>query len=218
VYFVENYDDSSDFAAIPEPPDRMNQLYLQRLRTTLEKIAWLEPADWSSYEHHIEKIEFGKKQYLLRAGQVENHVYFVLTGAVRLFFQKDDREICVDFGFEGQLISSYLSFLTREPSLLNVQALTPIFALRLHHRHVQQLFGASKENERFGRTVAERIYVAKLKREMMLLSQSAEEKYRHLLHKHPTIIQQVPVKDIASYLGIHPESLSRIRKQVREFS
>jgi CRP-like cAMP-binding protein len=194
------------------------QQYLQQLRIALTKIAWTTPDDWASYEQRIEKIEVTKKQYLLRSGQVEQYVYFIISGVSRLFFEKESREICVDFGFEGQLISSYLSFLTREPSQINIQALTPMLLLRLHHRHVQELFGASKENERFGRAIAERIYVAKLKREMMLLSLTAEEKYRYLLNKHPSIIQQVPVKDIASYLGIHSESLSRIRKQVRQLS
>lgn len=187
---------------------------LVALKALFAKFVDFLPDEWSHYEHHIERVEFKKKEFLTECNEVENHIYFIEEGIVRQYFISQEREICLDFGFRHNLISAYVSFLTREPSLLCIQALTPVKALRIHYDAVQQLHNISKNSERFGRLVAEQLYRVKLQREMVLLSMSAEEKYRHMLQKRPEFIQMIPVKDIASYLGIHPETLSRIRKNI----
>lgn len=184
------------------------------LKALFAKFVDFLPDEWSHYEHHIEWVEFRKKEFLTKCDEVENYIYFIEEGLTRQYFISSEREICLDFGFRHNLISAYVSFLTREPSALCIQALTSVRALRIHYDAVQQLHNISKNSERFGRLVAEQLYRVKLQREMMLLSLSAEEKYRHMLQKQPEFIQMIPVKDIASYLGIHPETLSRIRKNI----
>jgi len=172
------------------------------------------PEEWDHYEQHIEAVEYRKKAFLTRSGETENYIYFLTQGVTRQFFVDGEREICLDFGFKNNLVSSYVSFLDRQPSQLNIQAITPIKALRVDYDAVQHLHNRSKNSERFGRLVAEHLYRSKLQREMLLLSLGAEEKYRYLLSKQPEFVQMIPVKDIASYLGIHPETLSRIRKSI----
>lgn len=186
----------------------------QALKAVLTKFVDFLPDEWSHYEQHLEAVEFRKKQFLTRCDEVENHIYFLTEGLTRQYFISHEREICLDFGFRHNLVSAYVSFLTREPSSLCIQALTPVKALRVHYDVVQQLHNSSKNSERFGRLVAEHLYRTKLQREMVLLSLSAEEKYRYMLQKRPEFVQMIPVKDIASYLGIHPETLSRIRKHI----
>lgn len=187
---------------------------LVALKALFAKFVDFLPDEWSHYEQHIEWVEFKKKEFLTECYEVEEYIYFIEEGLTRQYFMSHDREICLDFGFRHNLVSAYVSFLTREPSLLCIQALSPVKALRIHHDAVQTLHNTSKNSERFGRLVAEQLYRVKLQREMVLLSLNAEEKYRYMLQKHPEFIQMIPVKDIASYLGIHPETLSRIRKNI----
>lgn len=186
----------------------------EKLRTILSKVASFDEAEWNHYQQHVELVVFEKKDLLTNKGDVEQYVYFILSGIVRHFFVRDEREVCVDFGFEKNLVSSYSSFVTRKPSEISLQALTNVKAFRMHYDHIEAIYALSKKHEHFGRVIAERLFAHRLQREMMLLSMSAEEKYRHLLSKRPELIRKIPVKDIASYLGIHPESLSRIRSKM----
>lgn len=190
---------------------------MSQLNTLPERFAILNdfPAkEWEFYEKYAEHVQYHKKGLLTSMGEVENYIYFIKSGAVRSYFIKDKREICVDFGFENDFVSAYTSFLTRLPSDVHVQALSHVQAMRVHYQFVYQMSEISKLHERFGRVIAERLYMNKPRREMQLLSHSAEENYRDLIENHPEVVKYIPVKDIASYLGIHPESLSRIRKNM----
>lgn len=192
----------------------LDSAYLEILKKRFIHFASFLSDEWEEYGKHADVISFKKKEILTSFGEVENYVYFILKGAVRLYFKPDNREICLDFGFEQEVVSAYVSFLTREPSQVAIQTLLPGVALRIRYEHIQHLHDSSKNHERFGRLMAEHLYITKLKREMILLSLTAEEKYQRLMHEHPNLIQHLPVKDIASYLGIHPESLSRIRRNL----
>lgn len=172
------------------------------------------PEEFEYYQQKVEYKEISKKGIILNEGEVENYIYFILEGVVRVFFQGDKREICVDFGFSNQLVCSFISFQTRRSSALTIQAITPVKYLRIHRDDVEAFHAISKNSERIGRLAVEVLYANKLKREMSLLSLSAEENYLLMLRRHPEIAQNVPVKDLATYLGIHPESLSRIRKKI----
>ncbi|MFN8355622.1 MAG: Crp/Fnr family transcriptional regulator [Spirosomataceae bacterium] len=187
---------------------------LATLRTIFSKIVQLEEEDWAYYEQFIEHVSFPKKAFLTKAGEVENYVYFILSGIVRNYFVRDQREVCMEFGFERHLMSSYASFVSRKASVLNLQALTQVRACRISYENLESVYSVSQKNERLGRLVAERLFAKRFDREMQLLSMSAEEKYQHLLKTQPELIRKIPVKDIASYLGIHPESLSRIRRKL----
>ncbi len=172
------------------------------------------PEELDYYQQKIEYREIPKKGIILNEGEVENYIYFVVEGVVRVFFQGEKREICVDFGFPNQLVCSFISFQTRRASALTIQAITPVKYLQIHRDDVEAFHAVSKNSERMGRLAVEILYANKLKREMSLLSLSAEENYLLMLRRHPEIAQNVPVKDLATYLGIHPESLSRIRKKI----
>ena len=186
----------------------------EKLRTILSKVASFDESEWDYYRQHVEFVVFEKKDLLTRKGDVEHYVYFILSGIVRHFFVWEEREVCLDFGFEKNLVSSYVSFVSQKPSDISIQALTSVKAFRIHYHHVEAMYAMSKRHEHFGRVIAERLFAHRLQREMILLSMSAEEKYRHLLSERPDLIRKIPVKDIASYLGIHPESLSRIRSKI----
>ncbi|RRB13560.1 Crp/Fnr family transcriptional regulator [Larkinella knui] len=192
----------------------MNPDYLARLQRYMNGIIGQKPEQWEPFISAFEYAEYPKKSFLIREGEVENYLYFILEGGTSSFFVNEGREKCLDLWFADHFVSSYMSFLTRKPSQIFIQALFPTKTLRIPHQVLQELYARRDESNKVGRLLAEGLYIARTQREIQFLSQTAEERYLDLMRKQPALIQQLPVKTVASYLGIHPESLSRIRKQV----
>ncbi|MCY7352318.1 MAG: Crp/Fnr family transcriptional regulator [Cytophagaceae bacterium] len=191
----------------------MNQA-IETLRQRLNQWVELTPEEWATYREGLHLCAFDRGRLITRRGEVENQIYFVISGIVKIYFVHGEREICVDFAFEQDLVNSFISFATRQPSVLALQAITPVEALCVSHSEVVRFNDLSKNSERLGRLIMEQLYIRKSRKEMKLLSQTAEERYFDLMTRHPEVGRQIPIKDIASYLGIHPESLSRIRKKM----
>ncbi|GAB3254983.1 Crp/Fnr family transcriptional regulator [Larkinella harenae] len=192
----------------------MKPIHSEQLRAYMNRTIGSKTDQWQSFIDAFEYIEYPKKAFLSQEGTVENYLYFLLTGATSSFLVTEGREKCLDLWFGDHFVSSYVSFLTRQPSQIFIQALFPTQALRVHYDVLQNFYQSHEESNKVGRLFAEGLYIARTQREIRFLSQTAEERYRDLLHRQPNLIQQLPVKIIASYLGIHPESLSRIRKQL----
>ena len=156
-----------------------------------------------------------RRQYLLQEGDVCNRVAFVEIGAL-YSYSIDAKGIqhIIQFAFEGWWIADLYSFLTKEPSKLNIEALEESELLLLDREQHQQLLNTVPQYETYTRILYQNAYVALQRRIEGTLGLSAEEKYLHLLKQHPSILNRVPLHLIASYLGVTPETLSRIRKQM----
>jgi CRP/FNR family transcriptional regulator, anaerobic regulatory protein len=191
----------------------MNE-HIEQYREYYRKYVNFLPEEMKFYEERLQLISVSKKDFLLREGETENYLYFVLNGIFRLYLTKDDKEICVDFAFNNQMMSSFISFKFNKPSIINIQALEDSVVFRLHRDQINEFNSLSKNSERFTRETMELLYCQKLQREITFLTTSAEERYRRLAEKQPNLVKAIAVKDLATYLGIHPESLSRIRKKV----
>lgn len=189
--------------------------YLNRLKDKLSRIAQIDEEVWNTFSKSIELKKIPRKEYLLKAGQIENEMRFICEGHTRTFFLKDDKEHCLDFCFENDFITSFTSFLKRTPSNIYIQALSDVIVLSFQHDSLERLYEVSKKGEHIGRIIAEALYIRKSQREINLLSLSAEERYNELITKNAKLVQNIPVKYLASYLGIHPESLSRIRSKLK---
>ncbi|RAJ94353.1 CRP-like cAMP-binding protein [Larkinella arboricola] len=192
----------------------MNPGYRDQLRAYMNRTIGPKSDRWESFSSAFEYVTYPKKSFLIRAGELENYLYFIVEGGTSSFFAKEGREMCLDLWFADHFVSSYVSFLTRQPSQIFIQALFPTKALRIHYDVLQAFYRQDEESNKVGRLFAEGLYISRTQREIRFLSQTAEERYLDLLQRQPELIQQLPVKTIASYLGIHPESLSRIRKQL----
>jgi CRP-like cAMP-binding protein len=155
--------------------------------------------------------EYGKDEHLTLQGETENYLYFILEGCIRNYAIHEGEDYSLDFYFAGSFTTSYMSFLMREPSSVNVQSLVPSRVIRIHYNHVQELYSRFRKIETLGRIITEALYVRRSKREFSFITQSAEQRYLSLLSNSNEIIQNIPQKYIASYLGIKAESLSRIR-------
>ena len=156
-----------------------------------------------------------KKQFLLQQGDVCNRMTFVESGA--LFSYSTDAkgaQHVIQFAFEGWWISDLYSFFTQEPSTLNIEVLENAELLTIDREQHQQLLAQVPRYETYIRLLYQNAYIALQRRVESTIGLTAEEKYVRLLDQYPTILQRMPLNLIASYLGVTPETLSRIRKQI----
>ncbi len=161
-----------------------------------------------------ERLQFKKGSLLTAQGAVENYIYFLEEGSVKFSHWVDIKEYILDFWFEGDFFTSFASLIERAPSPSQCQAMTDVTVQRIHYDQLQQVYRDSHLGSEIGRRMAERMYVHKTRKEIELLSLTAEQRYEKLLDQSKRLILEIPVKDVASYLGILPESLSRIRRKL----
>ena len=156
-----------------------------------------------------------KRQYLLQEGDASKYVAFVEKGMLRSYtVDEKGGEHIIQFAFEGWWIGDQYSFLTGEPSQYNIDALEDSELLLLSKAAEEQLMDRIPKMERFFRILLQNNLIATQRRLVSSLSHSAEEKYNELIQSCPTIPQRVPQHMMASFLGITPETLSRIRRRV----
>ncbi len=189
---------------------------MQQIKEYLEQIATISDSDWDFFTSKLHRKTIPKKAVFLQLDDVENHISFIESGVVRLFIPKDnpEKEITFGFSFENQFISAYDSFLTRKPSLYQLQALTDTTILSISYNDLQDVYRTTQIGNLIGRLTAERLFLIKSKREQNLLNLSAEERYLKLFKERPELLKVIPLKYISSYIGITAQALSRIRKRL----
>ncbi|MGV3503466.1 MAG: Crp/Fnr family transcriptional regulator [Adhaeribacter sp.] len=186
-------------------------------RQHLANLVMFTDPEWALFETHLYRRDLRKKEDLVACGTVCDEVAFIVSGSFRFFFVKDGNEISNYFCFQGEMVSSYQSFLTRTPSFPAVQAMEDATLICFSHAGLQQLLAnpmLALKMERFGRLVAEYLICCYEQRVTSIMTQTPEERYRELLSKQPDLLQRIPQHYVANYLGITPVSLSRIRRRL----
>lgn len=170
-------------------------------------------AEWEKFRHLFNRQEISAKTVLLREGQISKTAYFIEKGCLRSWFNNNGKDITFQFFFEGQGVSSFESFKTNQPSLFTIESIEPSTVLSISKKDFQFILDSSPEikNE-----IEEQISHRVIHYQQLFLSRikdKPEKRYKELLKQHPEIAQRIPQHYIASYLGITPVSLSRIRNR-----
>jgi CRP-like cAMP-binding protein len=160
----------------------------------------------------VTKKRFKKGDIITSYGQIERSGYFLISGLIEITVLKDVDEKIIEFFLPPCFFCSYTSFLSQQPSDVQVSALSDSEVQVIDYVELQNAYKTSLIANQIGRLATESIFVISTKREKDFLTKSAQERYDELLSKRPDLIKLVPVNKIAKYLGIHPESLSRLRK------
>lgn len=189
---------------------------ITRLFTFLNNIHPLDEQTEGAINQYFEITEVPKRHILLKDGEVCNYTYFLLSGLVRVFYIKDDEEICALFSEENDILNSPHSFYSRKPGYHYIETLQPSVLARINYDDLQQLYDRYPLLSHIGRVITENYFVRSEERLYLIRKQSAEERYSYFIDNYPTLVKKLPIKYIASYLGITSETLSRIRNKIRK--
>jgi CRP-like cAMP-binding protein len=155
-----------------------------------------------------------KNQALVKIGGVEKGIYIVLNGCLRSFFYQNEKEYSLRFSFKNDIVSEYYSFMTNNPSTVCIEALVEsevLFIKKEDYEHLVSEFPDLVELESF---LFKYLYLDKVRREKLFIALSAKEKYMQLLEQDKEVVRNISIKYIASFIGISPNSLSRIRREL----
>lgn len=161
-----------------------------------------------------EKKKAAKNEVIVNAGERCAHLCFVEKGLLRGYYTESGKEITNWFAQEGEFATSFYSFVSKEPSFETIQALEPCELIRIPHASLQQLYVKFPETERLGRVIMETYYVKLEERLLSIQFKGAKERYQHFFATRPSLLQRSSLGQIASYLGMSQETLSRIRAEI----
>ena len=171
-------------------------------------------AEWDALEKCLAMRQLKKGDFLVTAGQICKYVSFVNSGLVRLYYSIDGKDISTGFAQPGDYTSEYESFLTRKPAAQNIEALTETEVLDLGYDDMQRLYKAHPVFQEFGRKISEFLFILLNQRNTALLALSPEERYMQMIETNANLMQLVPQYMLASFIGVTPEHLSRIRRKL----
>lgn len=175
----------------------------------------LTPEEQGIIKNYLTPKKLRKKQYLLQEGDVCKAIAFIEKGALKEYsVDETGNEHIFQFGLEGWVISDLYSFLTGEPATYNIDAIEDAELLLISKSSHEELLLEVPKYETFTRLNITGAYLAMQKRLTSIISSSLEERYANFTALYPNIVQRVPQHMIASYMGLTPETLSRIRRRI----
>jgi CRP-like cAMP-binding protein len=166
----------------------------------------------------IKVRKFGKKEFVIKAGEIEDHFNFIIIGLVRKYYRKNSHEINTQISMEGHIILSQESFHSRTPSEYFIETIEPTIFISIQFDDLEKLYSISKKMEHLGRLVITHTMMIKDKWQMQMVKMTPRERFLNFVMKNPDLMQRVPQKYLASYLNIKPETFSRFKHLLRGHS
>lgn len=188
---------------------------MNQLKILLENLIGLTTQEWGIFKNILVKQTHESKTTLVGKGKTARYLYFIDQGLLRTYHLQNGKEINTYFACDKQFISTFASFITQTPSLEYLEVVEDSTVYALSYQGLTNLYTQSSKFEKLGRLLAEKNYLCILDRTLSMQTKTAKEKYLEFIQNYDKkIIQRIPQHHIASFLGIAPESLSRIRKQL----
>lgn len=178
-----------------------------------EQIVKLEQSELELIKSGFKPMSLSKGEYFLESGNINKYVAFLSKGLVRYFVFKDDKEATFEFTKEGEFIADYQSFNNKTASKQNIQAIEDCEILVIDYPSVQHIFNTTKNGNLIGRIIIEHRFDVMVNQLLAIYMQSHEERYKNFVENYSGITQRIPQYLIASYVGVQPQSLSRIRRR-----
>lgn len=187
------------------------------------KTLFTEISRWTKVEENVvalcatyfEPLTVLKNTIIEEENKVSNYLYFIESGFMRLFYYDDNGdEVTTHFGKPNSFMTSFLSFINNAPAVENVECVTDCQLLKIKKQYLKKLIDETESFKAFSLIMFQRALGESAKRANDLATLNAEQRYLKLISEQPEILQNIPIQYIASYLGIKPQSLSRIRKQM----
>ncbi len=188
----------------------MEQTNLEGLRQFVNKIHPLSFEEWVAFSASWQQVQFKRKEIITRAGEVEKYLYFVIDGLQRAYYFDDNKEVTIVFTYPPSFSGVPDSFQLQIPSDLSFEAITHSSMLRLSYPEFLRLIDQYPNIERFVRLATAAALKGVIKRQAEVMIFSAERKFRSLLTRSPHILNLVPHKYLASYLGIDATTFSKL--------
>jgi len=186
----------------------------QILLQTLKHITALEPDEEVLFQKAFKSFSLKKNEYFLQSTEVNTKLGFLCKGLVRYFVFKNEEEATLEFTKEGEFVADYGSFISKQPSIQNIQALEDCEFLVIDYDELQKLYKISKNANLLGRIIIEHRFIIMVNQLLTVHQYNPEDRYRYFLKHYKDLVQRIPQYLIASYVGVKPQSLSRIRKRI----
>jgi CRP-like cAMP-binding protein len=167
---------------------------------------------WTNFAKLGTVIDLPKESVLKQSNTTENYFTLLVEGSGANLIWNKNNFVCIDMSFEGDFLMDYMSFTLQKPTPIEVRLLENSTVFRIPYERFQQTMTHTNYGEKITRLVAEASFIEKQQQQIDLLTKTAKERYLQLLKNHKQI-HRFPLKYLASYLGITPQSLSRIRAE-----
>ncbi len=175
----------------------------------------ISDSEFEQFSSHLKTFHFKKKEFLIERGQEAQYIYFVDSGLIYSYYEDENAESHINqFATEGYWISDLYSFFGNHHADIFVEALEPSVCFALDKCDFENAVRSVAKFERFFRILIQNAYIHYQQRITKVFADNAETRYLELVKQHPDLVQRVPQYLLASYLGIKPQSLSRIRQNL----
>ena len=185
-----------------------------KLKKYCKQTVPLTDAELNLIDEYFEKRSLKKKEFLLQDTIVCNFIGFIAYGSIRHFHIKNGVEKTCDISFENAWVTDFQSFTDETVGKMNLQAMEDTTVFIISKSNLLKIYKECNKYETFGRLMAEQVAQRATEIAMSLSSDKPEERFNSLLKKQPDLFQRIPQKYIANFLGVSPESLSRIRNRI----
>ena len=187
---------------------------MQETKKYFDIISPISDTDWGFFLSKLQRVRLKKNSILLKFGEVEKSVSFVSEGMVRLYIPRKVNDLTIGLILSNEFVTAYDSFITKTPSPYQIETLSDTTLWRMSYDDLNEFYENTDNGNLIAKRMAEHMFLIKSKREFSFLSKTPAERYLELFKEKPRLLKQVPLKYIASYIGITPQSLSRIRKRI----
>jgi len=187
---------------------------INSLLNSIQNLITLSPKEIGTVKSLFKEKHYKKGDFFLEEGRICKHVGFVAKGLMRFYINHDGEEKTYGFSKENDYVCNYESFLPQKPSTKIIQALEDSLLFVISYDDLQILYRSVSEGERFGRIAIEAVFIQMLKDLSSFYTETPQLRYDRFLRNHPDLQQRISQYHIASFVGVKPQSLSRIRKRI----